>query len=140
MCVAGGWSSELDYVAMTCTSLWSQEEIAFELHLSASFCLTFLEVKVANILSKQCNFSSIYCALIAKFILHKWNNLENCVTWRDWCFFSVCRCWIILSVSEVEWNYSSSFFFFIHSCTTLGFMHPNVSVVSYINDILLFVL
>ena len=40
-------------------------------------CSTFLEVKVTNILSKQCNFSFVYCALRIKLILQKRNNLEN---------------------------------------------------------------
>ena len=130
MCVClGRWSSELYYVEIKCKT----SETHLKLHLNCistyHLCFPSLEVKVANILSKQCNFLSLNCALRIKLILCKWNNLVNCVTWRDWFFlpFVDVESFSFSQLNGVELFIRLSFL----SCQTVGLMLWNIYVLLY---------
>lgn len=131
----GRWSSELYYVEIKCKA--SETHLKLYLNCVSTYHLrcTSLKVKVANILSKQCNFLFLYCALRIKLILHKWNNLVNCVTWRDLFFppFVDVESFSFSQLNGVELFIKLSFL----SCSTLGLMLQNIYVLLYINDTLL---
>lgn len=136
MCVClGRWSSELYYVQRKCKA--SETHLKLHLNCVSTYHLRFtsLEVKVANVLSKQCNFLSLYRALRINLILHKWNNLVNCVTRRDWFFppFVDVESFSLSQLNGVELFIKLSFL----SCPTLGLMLQNIYVLLYINDTLL---
>lgn len=136
MCVClGRWSSELYYVQRKCKA--SETHLKLHLNCVSTYHLRFtsLEVKVANVLSKQCNFLSLYRALRINLILRKWNNLVNCVTRRDWFFppFVDVESFSLSQLNGVELFIKLSFL----SCPTLGLMLQNIYVLLYINDTLL---
>lgn len=136
MCVClGRWSSELYYVQIKCKA--SETHLKLHLNCVSTYHLRFtsLEVKVANVLSKQCNFLSLYRALRINLILRKWNNLVNCVTRRDWFFlpFVDVESFSLSQLNGVELFIKLSFL----SCPTLGLMLQNIYVLLYINDTLL---
>ena len=136
MCVClGRWSSELYYVQRKCKA--SETHLKLHLNCVSTYHLHFtsLEVKVANVLSKQCNFLSLYRALRINLILRKWNNLVNCVTRRDWFFppFVDVESFSLSQLNGVELFIKLSFL----PCPTLGLMLQNIYVRLYINDTLL---
>ena len=131
----GRWSSELYYVEIKCKASETHLKLYLNCVSTYHLCCTSLKVKVANILSKQCNFLSLYCALRIKLILHKWNNLVNCVTWRDLFFppFVDVESFSFSQLNGVELFIKLSFL----SCSTLELMLQNIYVLLYINDTLL---
>lgn len=136
MCVClGRWSSELYYVQIKCRA--SETHLKLHLNCVSTYHLRFtsLQVKVANVLSKQCNFLSLYRALRINLILRKWNNLVNCVTRRDWFFSPIVdvESFSLSQLNGVELFIKLSFL----SCPTLGLMLQNIYVLLYINDTLL---